>query len=41
MLVPVIQYSSIFVKTPNISKYYSDTELHTESIQFVRLDFGT
>lgn len=38
MLVPVIQYSSMFVLTSNIIQYYSDPEIHTDSINFVQLD---
>lgn len=38
MLVPLIQYSSMFVLTSNIIKYYVDPEVHAASINFVKLD---
>lgn len=41
MLIPVIQFSSMFVKTPKIAEFYSNHELHAECIKFVMLDPGT
>lgn len=38
MLVPVIQYSSMFVKTYNLTKFYSDHQVQMDSIFFVQLD---
>ena len=40
MLVPIIQYSSMFVLTPKIIDYYKNSDMHTESIQFVQHDKG-
>ena len=38
MLIPVIQFSSMFVKTPKIAEFYSNHELHAECIRFIMLD---
>jgi hypothetical protein len=38
MLVPIIQYSSMFAKTSNLIQYYSNPEIQSDSISFVRLD---
>lgn len=40
MLVPIIQYSSMFTKTSNLIQYYSNQEIQNDSINFVRLDNG-
>ena len=40
MLVPVIQYSSMFVLTSEIIKYYADQSLQALSISFIQLDKG-
>jgi hypothetical protein len=40
MMVPVIQYSSMFVLTPNIIQYYADPEIHKDSIKFIQFDIG-
>ena len=40
MLVPIIQYSSMFTKTSNLIQYYSNQDIQNESISFVRLDRG-
>ena len=40
MLVPIIQYSSMFTKTSNLIQYYSNQEIQNESISFIRLDKG-
>ncbi len=41
MLVPVIQFSSMFVLTSEIIKYYADQSLQTLSISFIQLDKGS
>lgn len=38
MMVPVIQYSSMFVLTSNVIQYYSDPEIHKDSIKFIQLE---
>jgi hypothetical protein len=39
MLVPIIQYSSMFVKTSNLVQFYSSNqELHAEACLFCQLD---
>jgi hypothetical protein len=38
MLVPIIQYSSMFTKTSNLIQYYSNQEIQNDSITFIRLD---
>lgn len=38
ILVPIIQNSSMFVVTSNICQYYSNPNLQTESVQFVKMD---
>lgn len=40
MLVPIIQYSSMFTKTSNLAHYYSDNETKQDSIRFIQLDRG-
>jgi len=40
MLVPIIQYSSMFTKTSNLIQYYSSQEIQNDSITFIRLDKG-
>jgi hypothetical protein len=40
MLVPLIQYSSTFVKTAKFAKFYADPEMHKDAIKFVILDKG-
>ena len=40
MLVPIIQYSSMFTKTSNLIQYYSNQDIQYDSINFVRLDRG-
>ena len=40
MLVPIIQYSSMFTKTSNLIQYYSSQEIQNDSITFMRLDKG-
>ena len=40
MLVPIIQYSSMFTKTSNLIQYYSNQEIQNDSINFVRLNNG-
>ena len=38
MLVPVIQYSSMFVTTPKIAEFYSIKSSQNEAVSFVILD---
>jgi len=38
MLVPIIQYSSMFVKTSNLVQYYQNRDIQQESFRFVQLD---
>ncbi len=38
MLVPIIQYSSMFVKTSNLTQFYSNQEMHSEAALFSQLD---
>ncbi len=40
MLVPIIQYSSMFVRTPQIVDFHTNTEVQADSVRFVQLDFG-
>jgi hypothetical protein len=40
MLVPIIQYSSMFVKTSNLTQFYSNQEMHSEAALFSQLDLG-
>ena len=40
MLVPIIQYSSMFVKTPKLAEFYSSSDTQTASILFVQMDPG-
>ena len=40
MMVPVIQYSSMFILTSNVIQFYSNPEIHADSINFVQLDKG-
>lgn len=38
MLVPIIQYSSMFVKTPLLTEFYTDSSIQSSSIRFVQLE---
>jgi hypothetical protein len=40
MLVPLIQFSSTFVKTSKIAELYASQAAHQELIRFVQLEKG-
>ncbi|CAF0796246.1 unnamed protein product [Brachionus calyciflorus] len=37
-LVPIIQFSSMFITTPQIANFYSNYELQMDAVRFVQLD---
>ena len=41
MLVPIIQYSSLFVKTPTLAFFYSNKEIKSECARFCTLNKGS